>query len=253
MLDVHRLRLLRELSHRGTIAAVAQALSFTPSAVSQQLSTLEREAGVPLLTRTGRRVSLTPAGRNLVDHTEAVLEHLARAEAELARARTGPAGPVRIGSYPTAARAVIPAALVALCRTSPLLEPHVTELDPADVPDALRAGHLDVALIHEYDFVPAKGEPGLSTRELFSEPLYLAARTSGSIADHRQSPWIVSPPGTLCRAMVERACEAEGFSPRIRHEADDFATVLALVAIGQGVAVVPHLGALDPPAGTTLT
>ncbi|MBR7829102.1 LysR family transcriptional regulator, partial [Actinospica sp. MGRD01-02] len=117
MLDVNRLRLLRELSHRGTIAAVAKALAFTPSAVSQQLSTLEREAGVPLLTRTGRRVTLTPAGVNLVEHTEAVLEHLARAEAELARARTGPAGPVRIGSYPTAARALIPAALAALART----------------------------------------------------------------------------------------------------------------------------------------
>ena len=253
MLDVHRLRLLRELSHRGTIAAVAQALSFTPSAVSQQLSTLEREAGVPLLTRTGRRVSLTPAGQNLVEHAEAVLEHLARAEAELARARTGPAGPVRIGSYPTAARAVIPAALVALSRAHPLLEPRITELDPAAVPAALRAADLDVALVHEYDFVPAQGEPGLRRQELFTEPLYLAAPAPGAIRDHRQSPWIVSPLGTLCRTMVERACEAAGFSPRVRHEVDDFATVLALVALGQGVAVIPHLGALNPPEGLTLT
>jgi DNA-binding transcriptional LysR family regulator len=254
MLDVHRLRLLRELSHRGTIAAVAQALSFTPSAVSQQLSTLEREAGVPLLTRTGRRVSLTPAGQNLVGHTEAVLEQLTRAEAELARARAGPAGTVRIGSYPTAARAVIPAALAALSRDHPLLEPRITELDPAVVPAALRAGDLDIALIHEYDFVPTTGEPGLSSRELFTEPLYLAAPAPGSIGDHRRSPWIVSPPGTLCRTMAERACEAAGFSPRVRHEADDFATVLALVALGQGVAIIPHLGAPDPPAGSlTLT
>ena len=116
MLDVHRLRLLRELSHRGTIAAVAQALCFTPSAVSQQLATLEREAGVALLARTGRRVALTPAGQNLVRHTESVLEHLTRAEAELARVRTGLAGPVRIGSYPSAARALIPTALAALAR-----------------------------------------------------------------------------------------------------------------------------------------
>lgn len=253
MLDVQRLRLLRELSHRGTIAAVAEALSFSASAVSQQLSTLEREAGVPLLSRTGRRVTLTPAGQNLVRHTEAVLEHLARADAELARARTGPAGPVRIGSCPSAARAVVPAALAALARTHPLLEPQVIELDPAGVPAALRAGELDVALVHEYDFVPVAPEPGLSGEELFTEPMYLAAPEPGTIADHRDSPWIVAPPGTLCRAMAERACQAAGFRPRVRHEIDDFATVLALAALGQGVALVPQSGALDPPTGLALS
>lgn len=96
MLDVRRLRLLRELAHRGTIAAVAQALSFSPSAVSQQLSLLERETGVPLLKRTGRRVALTPAGQNLVRHAEDILERLEHAEAELAAIRSGLAGPVRI-------------------------------------------------------------------------------------------------------------------------------------------------------------
>ncbi|MBR7826718.1 LysR family transcriptional regulator, partial [Actinospica sp. MGRD01-02] len=138
-------------------------------------------------------------------------------------------------------------------RTHPLLEPRITELDPAAVPAALRAADLDVALIHEYDFVPAHAEPGLSSRELFTEPLYLAAPEPGALGDHSHSPWIVSPSGTLCRTMAERACEANGFSPRVRHEADDFDTVLALVALGQGVAIIPHLGALDPPAGVTLT
>jgi DNA-binding transcriptional LysR family regulator len=247
MLDVPRLRLLRELSHRGTIAAVAEALSYSASAVSQQLSTLEREAGVPLLSRTGRRVVLTPAGRSLVRHAEAVLEQLAKADAELAAVRAGLTGPVRIGSYPTAARAVIPAALVALARSHPMLEPYVTELDPAAVPAALRAGDLDVALVHEYDFVPAEAQPGLGGRELFTEPLYLAAPEAGTVAGHSQSPWIVAPPGTLCRTMAERACQAAGFSPWIRHEVDDFATVLALAALGQGVALVPHLGAVPAP------
>lgn len=257
MLDVQRLRLLRELSHRGTIAAVAEALSFSASAVSQQLSTLEREAGVPLLARTGRRVTLTPAGQNLVRHAEAVLEHLARADAELAHARTAPTGPVRIGSCPSAARAVVPAALAMLASDHPLLEPHVTELDPAAVPAALRAGELDVALVHEYDFVPAATEPGLSCEDLSTEPMYLAthraASMPGTLAAHGDSPWILAPSGTLCRAMTERACQAEGFRPRVRHEVDDFATVLALVALGQGVALVPHLGTSDPPAGVSLT
>src|SRR5690348_2999349 len=128
MLDVRRLRLLRELAHRGTIAAVAEALSFSASAVSQQLSVLEREAGVPLLERTGRRVALTPAGQGLVRHAEAVLERLEQADAELAGARRGLTGPLRIGTYPSAARAIIPGTLAALATAHPGLEPMVTEV-----------------------------------------------------------------------------------------------------------------------------
>ncbi|MYT33745.1 MULTISPECIES: LysR family transcriptional regulator [unclassified Streptomyces] len=253
MLDVRRLRLLRELAHRGTIAAVAEALSFSPSAVSQQLSVLERETGVSLLQRTGRRVALTPAGQNLVRHTEDLLERLERADAELAAVREGLAGPVRIGSYPSATHAIIPAALAALAREHPALEARVTDVDPAGVAAALRAGELDLALVHEYDFVPAEPQPGLTGQELFTEPMYLAARTPSSLADHATSPWITAPPGRLCRTMTERACQAAGFTPRVRHEVDDFATVLALVALGQGVALVPHLGATAPPPGLSLT
>ncbi len=145
MLDVRRLRLLRELARRGTIAAVAEALAFSPSAVSQQLGVLEREAGLPLLERTGRRVRLTPAGQNLVLHAEAVLERLERADADLAAARGGLSGALRIGAFPTATRAIVPAALVALARLHPGLEPMVRETDPAEVAHALRAGDLDVA------------------------------------------------------------------------------------------------------------
>ncbi|WP_330261256.1 LysR family transcriptional regulator [Streptomyces sp. NBC_00539] len=257
MLDVRRLRLLRELAHRGTIAAVAEALAFSPSAVSQQLGVLEREAGLPLLERTGRRVRLTPAGHNLVRHADAVLERLEQAGAELAGARLGLTGALRIGSFPTATRALVPAALAALSRRHPGLEPMVRETDPAAVAHALRAGELDVALVHEYDFVPAAREPGLATEPLFEEAMYLAAPASAGPAGcpaqtrtgqeevlrrHAEAPWITAVPGTLCHAMTVRACRAAGFEPRIRHQADEFATVLALVAVGQGVAVVPQLG-----------
>ncbi|GII52133.1 LysR family transcriptional regulator [Planotetraspora thailandica] len=259
MLDVRRLRLLRELSLRGTIAAVAEALAFTPSAVSQQLSVLEREAGVPLLERTGRRVTLTPAGRNLVRHAEAVLERLEQAAAELVDARHGLAGPLRIGTFPTATRAIVPAALTVLARRHPGLEPMVSEIDPAGVADALRAGELDVALIHEYDFVPLPAEPGLAAEPLCSEQMYLASPGTPSggeetnIARWKDAPWITATPGTLCHAMTVRACEAAGFTPRVRHQVDEFATVLALVAAGQGVAMVPHLGLADLPPAVTLT
>ncbi|MGW3039282.1 LysR family transcriptional regulator [Kitasatospora sp. NPDC001159] len=254
MLDVRRLRLLRELAHLGTIAAVAEALSFSPSAVSQQLSVLEKEAGVPLLERTGRRVTLTPAGLGLVRHAESVLALLEQAGAELAHAKRGLAGPLRIGTYPSAARAIIPAALAELSSWHPGLEPMVTEVDPAAVGAALRAGELDVALVHEYDLVPADPEPGLAvTRPVFTEPMYLAARAPATVAEQRGAPWIMSPPGTLCHTMAVRACEAAGFAPRIRHQIDDFTTVLALVGAGQGVALVPHLGTAQPPPGVVLT
>ncbi|MGW7440620.1 LysR substrate-binding domain-containing protein [Streptomyces sp. NPDC054849] len=261
MLDVRRLRLLRELARRGTIAAVAEALSFSPSAVSQQLGVLEREAGLPLLERTGRRVRLTPAGQNLVRHAEAVLERLEQADADLAEARGGLAGALRIGAFPTAVRAIVPAALVALARRHPRLEPMVSETDPAAVAHALRAGDLDVALVHEYDFVPAAQEPGLDTEPLYGEAMYLAAAADpvGETPDpprgsdqgaalrvHAQAPWITATPGTLCHSMTVRACQAAGFTPRVRHQVDEFATVLALVAAGQGVAVVPQLGVTGP-------
>ncbi|WP_374777777.1 LysR family transcriptional regulator [Streptomyces sp. NBC_01310] len=261
MLDVRRLRLLRELARRGTIAAVAEALSFSPSAVSQQLGVLEREAGLPLLERTGRRVRLTPAGQNLVRHAEAVLERLEQADADLAEARGGLAGALRIGAFPTAIRAIVPAALVGLARRHPRLEPMVSETDPAAVAHALRAGDLDVALVHAYDFVPATQEPGLATEPLYGETMYLAAPADpagvtpdppqgsdqgAALRAHARSPWITATPGTLCHAMTVRACQAAGFTPRIRHQVDEFATVLALVAAGQGVAVVPQLGVTGP-------
>ncbi|MFI6512414.1 LysR substrate-binding domain-containing protein [Streptosporangium sp. NPDC050855] len=259
MLDVRRLRLLRELALRGTIAAVARALSFSPSAVSQQLSVLEREAGVPLLERTGRRVCLTPAGQNLARHAEVILRHLEQAAGELVDARHGLAGPLRIGTFPTAARAILPAALTVLAREHPALEPMVSEIDPAGVADALRAGDLDLALIHDYDFVPRPAEPGLATRPLFGEPVYLASAApvtaSGgqAITACADLPWIAAIPGTACHTMTVRACQAAGFTPRVRHHIDEFATVLALVAAGQGVALVPRLGAVDPPPGVVLT
>jgi DNA-binding transcriptional LysR family regulator len=270
MLDVRRLRLLRELAHRGTIAAVAQALAFTPSAVSQQLSTLEREAGLPLLERSGRRVVLTPAGRNLVRHAETVLEQLERAAADLASARQGLAGPLRIGTFASAGRTIIPAALVALARQHPGLEPMISEIDPADVADALRAGDLEVALIHEYDFAAAGPEPGLATEALCTEAMYLASPAAANPPDDQRDPpdeagpdapigrwrdwpWITATPGTMCQQMTVRACQAAGFTPRTRHRVDDFSTTLTLVAAGQGVALVPQLGLADLPPGVMLT
>jgi DNA-binding transcriptional LysR family regulator len=255
MIDVHRLRLLLELARRGTITAAAEALAYTPSAVSQQLAALEREAGVPLLERTGRRVALTPAGVVLAGYAESVLAVLEEASAALAATRDSLTGPLRIGAFPSAARVILPPALVALGRDHPGLELMVTELDPVDVPDALRGGALDVALTFVYDYVPAAPDSGIDTEPLLEEIVYLATPdvARASIADCRDAPWIAGSPGTLCHTLVLRACEASGFTPRIRHHADDFGTVLALVAAGLGVSLVPQLGIGDAPAEATLT
>jgi DNA-binding transcriptional LysR family regulator len=258
MIDVRRLRLLFELSQRGTITAVADALAYTPSAVSQQLAALEREAGVPLLERSGRRVALTPAGAVLARYAESVFAVLEEASAALAATRSRLTGPLRIGVFPSAARTILPPALVALGSEHPGLELMVTELDPFAVPGALRAGTLDVALTFVYDYGPAEPDPALDTEPLLEESIYLAAAGPGgvaqsSIGDWRDAAWIAGSPDTLCHTMIIRACQACGFTPRIRHYADDFATVLALVAAGQGVSLIPQLGVIQTPPGVSLT
>jgi DNA-binding transcriptional LysR family regulator len=265
MLDVRRLRLLCDLARLGTIAAVAASHNYTASAVSQQLSALEREAGVRLLARTGRSVTLTAAGRILVRHGTTVLAELEQATAAVAAVAEGLTGPLRIGAFPTAVRALLPAALVALGRRHPGLELMVSELDPAEVPAALRDRRVDVGLINDYDLVPARPDPGLDDVALLDEPVYLARPRAGTglgpgdagagLAGLRDAPWILATPGTVCHSVTVQLCRAAGFSPRARHHADDFTTVLSLVAAGQGVSVVPamalHDGARSPANGAT--
>ncbi|MEO3923177.1 LysR family transcriptional regulator [Micromonosporaceae bacterium B7E4] len=257
MLDVRRLRLLCDLARLGTIAAVAQAHTYTPSAVSQQLAVLEREAGVPLLERTGRRVTLTAAGRVLVRHAETVLTALEQTTAALAAVATGPTGPLRIGAFPTAVRTLLPATLVALGHQHPGLELRVTELDPVAVPAGLRERRLDVGLLHDYDVVPVESDPGLDTVPLLDETVFLAVpaavpEAADPLRDTRDAAWILASPGTLCHTATLHVCRAAGFTPLARHHADDFATVLALVAAGQGVSVIPQLAAAQPPVGVRL-
>jgi DNA-binding transcriptional LysR family regulator len=191
-----------------------------------------------------------------------VLALLEQAAAALASARSDLAGELRIGAFPTAVHTLLPTALAELSAAYPRLDVHVTELDPAYVPDALRAGRLDIALVHEYDYVPSEPDPALVTEPLLTEPVYLASAAalapgaSGQAADPilagRDQPWIVGSPDTLCHLMAIRLCQAAGFTPRIRHYANDFAGVLTLVAAGQGVAVVPELALAACPDEVTL-
>ncbi|GIG56336.1 LysR family transcriptional regulator [Longispora fulva] len=258
MLDVRRLRLLCDLAQLGTIAAVARSHTYSPSAVSQQLAVLEREAGVPLLERTGRTVVLTPAGVVLVRHAEAVLAALEGASAALATVGGRLSGPLRIGAFPTAVRTLLPAALVTLGREHPGLELRVTELDPVAVPEALRERRLDVALVHDYDIMPVEPDQALDAVALLEETVYLAVPVDSPdlggdpVGGARHAAWIVGSPGTACHAVATQVCRTAGFTPLVRHHADDFAAVLALVAAGQGVSLVPQLAAAQPPVGVRL-
>src|SRR5215207_5752587 len=258
MLDVRRLRLLCDLSRLGTIAAVARVHTYTPSAVSQQLAALEREAGVPLLERTGRRVALTPAGVILVRHAETVLTALEAASAALATARSELSGPLRIGAFPTAVRPLLTTALVTLGRDHPALELMVTELDPVAAPEALRERRLDVALVHDYDIMPIEPDHTLDAVPLLDETVFLAVPAAGTdtnadpVGNARHAAWIVGSPGTACHAVALQVCRTAGFTPMVRHHADDFAAVLALVAAGQGVSLVPQLAAAPSPPGVRL-
>src|SRR5688500_1973255 len=173
MLDLGRLRLLRELSERGTIAAVADALQFTPSAVSQQLARLEHEAGVPLLERAGRGVRLTDAALVLVGHAEALLERAELAEADLAAAAGTVTGRARIAGFQSVSLRLALPAIEALARDAPGLRCELVEAEPEHALPALALGDVDLVLGDEWQHQPWRLPPGLKRHELLRDPVHL--------------------------------------------------------------------------------
>ena len=251
MLDVRRLRMLRELSFHGTIRATASSLSFTPSAVSQQLSALERELGVELLERRGRSVHLTPAAWVLVERTESILAQLATAEAEAKAVASGTDLPVRIASFPSAA-----ATIVADAVRDNGLHVHILEADPQLGLARLRGGEVDVAILWEYDFVPLEPGGAIELVPLFDDPIQVvlpashpaAAEPALDLASLAAEPWIDSTSLSSCHPFLRRACNAAGFEPRIAAETNDHRSLHHLVASGVGLALIPLLSQLDLPA-----
>ena len=253
MLDLKRLRLLSELSRRGTIAEVASVVGYTPSAVSQSLAQLERETGVALLERDGRRVRLTPAAHGLVAATDRVLAELDAAEAELAAEHETVRGEIVIGAFPSAAAGLVVPAVAALQTDHPDMSCVVREHEPEDGIPLLRSGALDLLVSESYDEVPSAPAGGLDAHLLLSEPLLLVTTTgdaAGELAAHRDAAWIAGLPGTQYAALLDVACAAASFTPRVVHRADDARLIQALVAAGLGIALLPEL-ACEPAAGVT--
>jgi DNA-binding transcriptional LysR family regulator len=263
MLELRRLRLLRELSERGTIAAVADALQFTPSAVSQQLSMLEREAGVVLLERAGRGVRLTDAGLVLVDHAEALLEREALAEADLAAAAGTVAGRGRIAGFESVALRLALPAMEALRRDAPALRCELTEMEPEEAIPRLALGDLDLVLGDEWQHQPRRLPAGIERHELMSDrvrivlparhPLARRFPEAIPIGELAGEAWTTGHAGLGWDEMTRRTCQAlGGFDPDVRHRTNDAAISLAIVARGLAVSMLPDLALPPRHAGIRL-
>ncbi|MBL3687845.1 LysR family transcriptional regulator [Leucobacter zeae] len=251
MLEVKRLRLLWELHARGTVAAVAEALNYSPSAVSQQLAILEREAGVPLLRKSGRTLDLTPAGEALVAETAPLLAGLERAEAALHRARDEVTGTVRVAAFQTAMLAIMPGALRRLRERYPALRVEVVQYEPGAALHETWLRGFDLVVAEQY---PGHGAPhfsGLDRVALTQDPIRLGLPPLGSgdprfdavsrLADLADLPWVMEPHGAATRHWAEQACRSAGFEPDVRFETADLQAHLRLIASGNAVALLPGL------------
>ena len=255
MLGVWRLQMLREVARRGSISAAAAAMSVSPSAVSQQLAVLEREAGIDLLEKAGRRVRLTDAGEALAHHADLVTDALAAAEAEMAAMRQEVSGTLRVAAFPTAARALMPSVMVRLGRLHPALRVTLKDYEAPESLSALEMDEIDVAIVDEYDESTRIRIKGIDTQEIVSDPLYLAlpsdhrlARAEVGFADLRDELWIMDAESSRLFQVTVAACRAEGIEPRIRSHCKDHSVIISLVEAGLGVAVLPGLALQDRPA-----
>lgn len=245
MLDIRRMRLLREVHIRGTIAAVATALHLSPSAVSQQLSMLEREAGHPLLRKVGRRVQLTEQGEVLVAHTADILEQLERTESALLASLGEAAGTVRVAIFQSAALALMVPTLRALATRHPGLRVTLTQREPESALLETFARDFDLVVAEQYPGHAAPWHSDLDREVLTRDAIRLAVpqrwKNVTSMQDVAGAEWVVEQRGAASRHFAEQACRQAGFEPDIRFELDDLQAHIALVSSGNACALLPDL------------
>lgn len=262
MLDLHRLRLLRELHARGTVRAVADALGYSTSAVSQQLAVLEREAGAPLLEKVGRNVRLTPAGRVLVDRADVLLAEVEAAEAEVAEVAAGRlTGVVRVAAFQSAVIHIVAPAVRALASTHPGIRVEIIEAEVEQSTPALRLQQFDVVVGDEYDDQPRPIHDDLHRETLLSERINLVLPAGHPAATGKRvalselagMPWAVCQPGTGHHHMHLRVCrKLGGFEPDIRHTSDDFVILLELARTTGSATLLPELVHAHEAAGVAV-
>jgi molybdate transport repressor ModE-like protein len=247
MLDVRRMKVLREVAARGSFSAAAEELNFTQSAVSQHIAALERECGAKLVERNGRGIRLTDAGSALVRHADAILARLSDAEQELAAIAGLKGGRLRLVSFPSAGAALLPHAVAVFCRRYPDVELSLAEAEPDESLPRLRSGEFDLALVYQYRSEELPDD--LEAAALLSDRMHaalprshaLASRAKLKMEDLASEPWIGGCSSGACREFLLDACNAAGFEPNIAFESDDYPTMLGLVAAGVGVTLIPDL------------
>ncbi|WP_035847061.1 LysR family transcriptional regulator [Kitasatospora azatica] len=242
--DLKKLRILQALDEHGTVTAAAAHLNLTPSAVSQQLATLSRQVGAPVLEAYGRRVRLTGAARLLLRHADRVFGQLEQAEAELAGYLHGEAGEVRVGAFATAITGLVVPAVARLRERAPRLRVRVVEAEAGEAVELLAAGEVDVSVSLNVQ----GADPRFVQRRLLDDPLDIAlpqdhpavGQRELRLAELADQPWIFGSSGPW-REITLGACAEAGFVPERAHTAADWSAILALVGAGLGVALVPRL------------
>ena len=252
MLDVKRLRVLREVAAKGSFSAAAESLAYTQSAISQQIAALEREAGTRLVDRSARGVRLTEAGRALVRHADVILARLDDAEAELAAIAGLRQGRLRLVSFASAGATVMPRAIAAFRAQHPAIDLSLEPADPDEALQKLKAGECDIALTIDAPFCAVEDD-GIEQVHLLDDPMYvampaghrLASKPRIRLGDLRDDAWIGgSSTGCPDTMILLRACNTAGFEPKIAFHSDDYLAIQGFVAAGVGVSLIPDLALL---------
>lgn len=250
-MDLARLRALRELSFRGTMAAVADALHVSPSAVSQQIALLEAEVGVALIERRGRGVHLTLAGRHLVERVERIFAEIESARADIAELKKQIAGEIRVAAFPSVAAALIPATVRELLRLHPNLTVQFDEMEPAESLAALRSWQTDIAIIDDLNIPKGALDPNVETIPLTEDVFNvmvpkdhpLAQRPTVTLHELRNERWAIDTASSTYTRMLTAACQAAGFNPQIVARCRGFEVTVALIREGCGISMLPGLRA----------
>ncbi|MER6426124.1 LysR family transcriptional regulator [Streptomyces sp900105245] len=260
MLNIERLRTLDALARHGSVSAAAEALHVTTSAVSQQLSKLEREIGQQLLAKNGRGVRLTDAGRLLSEHAGRILSQVELAESDLEAHRGQVVGELRLSAFPTAARGLFPDALATLRAQHPGLRLRSSELEPEKGVAGVVRGDLDLAVVLDWYNKPMPVPDGLVKAPLLDDPAEvampaghrLAGRDEVDLAEFAEDEWITWGEGEFCHEWLMFTLRSKGIEPIIGHRAGETHTQLGLVAAGLGVCIAPLLGRRPVPEGLVL-
>lgn len=250
-MDVGRLRALRELSVRKTMAAVAEALYVSPSAVSQQISLLEQEAGIELIERRGRGVELTVAGRQLVERANRIFAELESARADIAELKKVVAGELRVAAFPSVAAALMPRTIRALRQTYPQLVVQFDEMEPEEALTALRSWQTDVALIDDLNVPPGLLDPNIAVIPLIEDVFNvmvapdhrLAEQAKVTLEDLRNECWVSDTASVTYTRMLTEACQEAGFTPNIIARCKGFEVTVAMIREGCAIAILPGLRA----------